>query len=54
MGDNPLMDISQEQVDRLEALLGQLAEVDPADLPEPASELARILGEILDQTEGGE
>jgi len=45
------MDLTQEQVDQIEALLGRLAQVDPAELPEPAAELANLLGSILEEGE---
>jgi hypothetical protein len=45
------MDLSQEQVERLEAALARLAELDPSDLPEPAAELADLLGSILEELE---
>lgn len=50
MGDNPAMDLTQEQIDKLEAALARLEELDPADLPEPAAELANLLGSILDES----
>ena len=50
-GDNRAMDLSQEQIDRLEAALARLAELDPADVPEPAAELANLLGAILEESE---
>ena len=51
MGDNPAMDLTQDQIDQIEAILARLAEVDPADLPEPAAELAKLLGSILEEGE---
>lgn len=45
------MEISEEQMDELEAALGRLETVDPASLPEPAAELAEVLGRILDSME---
>jgi hypothetical protein len=51
MGDNPAMDLKQEQIDKLEAALARLEELDPADLPEPAAELASLLGSILEELE---
>jgi len=45
------MDVSQEQVEKLEAALARLQELDPADLPEPAAELASLLGAILEESE---
>lgn len=51
VGDNPVMDISEEQLNELEEALQRLSELDPADLPEPASDLADLLSRILDETE---
>jgi hypothetical protein len=51
IGDNPVMDLTQDQIDQLEAVLARLAEVDPAELPEPAAELANLLGSILEEQE---
>ena len=51
ISDNPVMDLTQDQIDQLEAVLARLAEVDPAELPEPAAELANLLGSILEEQE---
>ena len=45
------MDITQEQIDKLEAALARLEEIDPADLPEPAAELASLLSSLLEESE---
>jgi hypothetical protein len=45
------MDLTQEQIDKLEAALRRLEELDPSELPEPASELANLLSSILDESE---
>jgi hypothetical protein len=45
------MDLNQEQIDGLEAAIKSLEELDPAEIPEPAAELARLLTAILDETE---
>ncbi|MEX1134815.1 MAG: hypothetical protein WED83_08235 [Acidimicrobiia bacterium] len=45
------MDLTQDQIDQLEAVLARLAEIDPAELPEPAAELASLLGSILEEKE---
>lgn len=45
------MDLSQEQIDRLEAALARLEALDPAEVPEPAAELANLLGSILEESE---
>lgn len=51
MGDNPRMDITPEQVEKLESALARLEELDPAEVPEPAAELADLLGSILEESE---
>jgi hypothetical protein len=45
------MDLTQEQIEKLEAALARLEELDPAELPEPAAELANLLGSILEDSE---
>jgi hypothetical protein len=35
----------------LEAVLARLEELDPAEVPEPAAELAELLGTILEDSE---
>ena len=45
------MELSQDQIEQLEAALARLGDVDPADLPEPAAELADLLGAILEEDE---
>jgi len=45
------MDLTQSQIEELEAALERLDDLDPASLPEPAQELAEILGRILDESE---
>jgi hypothetical protein len=45
------MDLTQDQIDKLEAALARLEELDPADVPEPAAELADLLGAILEESE---
>jgi hypothetical protein len=45
------MDLSQDQIDKLEAALARLEELDPAEVPEPAAELAELLGSILEESE---
>lgn len=42
------MSLTQDQIDRLEAALGKLEELDPAQIPEPAAELANLLAGILE------
>jgi hypothetical protein len=45
------MDLTQEQINKLEAALARLEALDPADVPEPAAELADLLGTILEESE---
>ena len=51
MGDNPGMDLTPELIEKLEAALARLEELDPSELPEPAAELAGLLGRILEESE---
>jgi len=46
--DNRTMDLSPSQIEELETALEQLEALDPASLPEPAAQLADLLGKILD------
>lgn len=50
-GNNPTMDINDTQLAELEEALKRLEDLDPADLPEPAAELADLLSRILDEME---
>jgi hypothetical protein len=43
------MNISDEAMAEIEAKLREIAELDAADLPQPAAELAELLGNILDE-----
>lgn len=45
------MEIDQTQIEAIEAALQKLEQMDPSELPEPAAELADILGRLLDQLE---
>ncbi len=45
------MDLNQDQIDKLEAALARLEELEPDELPEPAAELAALLGSILEELE---
>ncbi len=45
------MDLSQEQIEELEAALERLEALEPEALPEPARELAELLGRMLDELE---
>lgn len=45
------MELNQSQVDEIEKALQRLEEVDPADMPEPAAELADLLSRLLDGME---
>ena len=49
--DNRVMELSEEQLEELEAALQKLESLDPASLPEPAADLAALLGRILDEME---
>lgn len=45
------MDLSEDQIQQIESLLDRLKELDPAELPEPAAELASLLSGLLESTE---
>lgn len=45
------MELSPEHIARIETALDRLRELDPAELPEPAAELAALLGAILEEQE---
>lgn len=45
------MEIDQTQIEAIEAALEKLEQMDPAQLPEPAAELADLLGRLLEQSE---
>ena len=45
------MEIDEAQIEEIEAALAKLEEMDPAELPEPAAELADLLGRLLEQLE---
>lgn len=45
------MDLAESDIEELEAALTELAELDPAELPEPAARLADILGRLLEETD---
>lgn len=45
------MEIDEAQIEEIEAALEKLEQMDPADLPEPAAELADLLGRLLEQLE---
>ncbi len=47
-GHNRAMDLTAEQIAEIEALLGRIEELDAAEVPEPAAQLAEMLGRILD------
>lgn len=47
-----MVELNPEQTEQIEDLLLQLEELDPAVLPVPAVELAALLGEILEGTNG--
>lgn len=45
------MDLSPQQIEQLEEALARLEALDPAEVPEPAAELATLLGAILEESE---
>ena len=45
------MDLSQSQIEDIEAALEKLDQLDPAQLPAPATELASLLADILEDLE---
>jgi hypothetical protein len=45
------MELTEVQIEKLEAALARLEELDPAEVPEPAAELASLLGSILEESE---
>lgn len=45
------MEIEQSKIEELEAALERLEQLDPAELPEPAAELAELLGRLLEELE---
>ena len=45
------MDLSEAQISQIEELLARLDAIDPAELPEPAAELASLLSSLLEATE---
>lgn len=46
------MELSQSQTERIGELLELVADLDPSEVPEPAAELAALLGQIIEGTEG--
>ncbi len=52
MSDNPIMDIPDETISLIEKKLEEIARLDPAELPDPAAELAELLNSILEDQEG--
>lgn len=51
MRNNQPMDIPEEAISRIEEKLQEIADLDPADLPEPAAELADMLNAILEKSD---
>lgn len=47
------MEIDDARIAEIETALRKLEELDPAELPEPAAELAELLGRLLEQLEEG-
>ncbi len=45
------MDLSESQIEEIEAALEKLEQLDPAQLPTPATELASLLADILEDLE---
>jgi hypothetical protein len=45
------MDVTEAQISRIEELLAQLEKLDPAEIPEPAAELALLLNSLLGETD---
>lgn len=45
------MELNEELRERIEDLLSQLEQLDPAQVPGPAADLAALLGEILAGTD---
>lgn len=50
-GDNQTMELNEELQQRIQTLLSDIEELDPAEVPTPAAELAALLGEILEGTD---
>ena len=50
-GDNQTMELNEELQQRIQTLLSDIEELDPAEVPSPAAELAALLGEILEGTD---
>ena len=46
------MELTPELVEELETLLAEIEDLDPAQVPEPAAQLADLLGRILDSLGG--
>jgi hypothetical protein len=45
------MDLTPEQVTKINQALEKLETLDPADIPEPAADLVELLSSILEETE---
>ena len=45
------MEIDDARIEEIEEALKKLQQMDPADLPEPATELAELLGRMLEELE---
>jgi hypothetical protein len=45
------MELSDSQTERIAELLEQVGELDPAEVPDPAAELAALLGQIIEGTD---
>ena len=45
------MELDEARIEEIEAALEKLEQMDPAELPEPAAELAELLGRLLEDLE---
>ena len=46
------MELSESQITEIEELLARIDAIDPAELPDPATDLANLLGSLLEEKEG--
>jgi hypothetical protein len=45
------MTIPDDVLENIEQKLREIAELDPAEVPEPAAQLAELLGQVLDEVD---
>ncbi len=45
------MELSESHIQEIEAVLEELEELDPTELPEPASRLAALLSSVLEEVD---